>query len=82
MVATIPVGRGPQDITWAPDGRFAYVANVNSDTVSVIDAGTMAVTATLPTGNAPTSVAVLPNGREAYVTNLRDGTVTVLDIDG
>ena len=26
VVATVPVGDGPQDVTWAPDGRFAYVA--------------------------------------------------------
>jgi YVTN family beta-propeller protein len=80
VVATIPVGDGPQDVTWAPDGRFAYVADVDADTVSVIDVATMTVTATVPTGDAPTSVAVLPNGREAYVTNLHDGTLTVLHI--
>ena len=43
----MPVGDGPQDVTWAPDGRFAYVANVDDDTVSVIDAATMTVTATV-----------------------------------
>ena len=82
VVATIPVGDGPQDVTWAPDGRFAYVADVNADTVSVVDAATMTVTATVPTGDAPTSVAVLPDGRAAYVTNLQDGTLTVLHVGG
>ena len=78
VVATIPVGHGPQDVTWAADGRFAYVADVDDDTVSVIDAATMTVTATVVVGDAPTSIAVLPDGRAAYVTNLRDGTLTVL----
>ena len=27
VVATIAVGKNPQDITWAPDGRHAYVVN-------------------------------------------------------
>ena len=58
------------------------MANVDDDTVSVIDAATMTVTATVPTGDAPTSVAVLPNGRAAYVTNLHDGTLTVLNLAG
>ena len=40
VVATIPVGKNPQDITWAPDGRLAYVANTSDDTVSVIDGET------------------------------------------
>ena len=52
----------------------------HDNTVSVINAETMTVTATIPTGNSPTSVAVLPTGTEAYVTNLTDGTVTVLNI--
>jgi YVTN family beta-propeller protein len=82
VVATIPVGQNPQDITWSPDGRFAYVANVNGNSVSVINAETMAVTATLPVGVSPTSVGVLPNGSAAYVTNLKDGTVTVVNIAG
>ena len=54
------------------------MADVDADSVSVIDAATMTVTATIPTGHAPTSVAVVPNGRQAYVTNLRDGTLPVL----
>lgn len=38
VVATIPVEKNPRDIIWAPDGRFAYVVNEGSNTVSVIDA--------------------------------------------
>ena len=82
VVATVRVGDGPQDVSWAPDGRFAYVANVDDDTVSVVDAATMTVTATVVTGDAPTSVAVLPDGRAAYVSNLQDGTLTVLHVGG
>jgi YVTN family beta-propeller protein len=82
VVATIPVGRNPQNIAWAPDGRFAYVVNQGSNTVSVIDARTYQVTATIPTGTGPTSIAVLPNGRQAYVSNLDSGTLTVLELTG
>ena len=55
-----------------------YTANVEGDTVSVIDAETRTVTATIPT-DSPTSIGVLPNGRYAYVTNLDTGTLTVLN---
>ena len=74
------MGRNPQDITWAPDGRFAYIANVDDHSVSVINAETMTVTATIPTGMSPTSVAVLPDGTTGYVTNLDDGTITLLNL--
>ena len=50
VVATIPVGHNPQDIAWAPDGRFAYVVNNSSNNVSVIDARTDKVTTIIPTG--------------------------------
>jgi YVTN family beta-propeller protein len=82
VVVTIAVGRNPQDITWAPDGRHAYVVNTSDSTLSVIDADTATVTATIPTGKSPTSVAVLPDGTAALVSNVADGTLTVLDIDG
>jgi YVTN family beta-propeller protein len=82
VVATIPVEKNPQDIIWAPDGRFAYVVNEGSNTVSVIDARTNQVTATIPTGENPSSIAVLPNGRQAYVSNLDSGTLTVLELTG
>ncbi len=79
-MATIPVGLNPQDITWSADGRFAYIANVNDNTVSVINVDSMSVTATIPTGASPTSIAVLPDGTTGYVTNLKDGTITLLNL--
>jgi YVTN family beta-propeller protein len=82
VITSIPVGAGPQDVTWAPDGHFAYVTCVDADTLSVIAADDWSVTATFPIGDAPTSVAVLPDGSRGYVTNLNDGTVRVLDLDG
>jgi YVTN family beta-propeller protein len=82
VLATIPVGQHPQDIAWAPDGRFAYVVNEGSNSVTVINARTNQVTATIPTGANPTSIAVLPNGRQAFVSNLDGGTLTVLELTG
>jgi len=78
---SVPVGTNPQDVTYAPDGRYLYTANVASGTVSVVDTETRTVTAEIPT-DSPTSVAVLPNGRKAYVTNLNTGTLTVLNTGG
>jgi YVTN family beta-propeller protein len=82
VVATIPVGRNPQDITWSADGRFAYVASVEDDSVSVVDGETFTVTASLPVGDGPTSVAVLPDGSRAYVSLLNEGRLAVLNVGG
>ena len=35
--ATVPVGRYPNGVAITPNGKFAYVANQRSNTVSVID---------------------------------------------
>ncbi|WP_214408125.1 beta-propeller fold lactonase family protein, partial [Pseudonocardia lacus] len=78
-VAEVPVGRTPQDVGFAPDGRYLYTADVEADTVSVVDMATRAVTATIPVCDGPTSVAAHPSGRVAYVTCVNSGEVMVLD---
>ncbi len=56
-----------------------YVANFDSDTVSVIDVSTHTVIATIPVGSRPFGVAVKPDGTRVYVTNYGGNTVSVID---
>ena len=49
---------------------FAYVTNVDSGTVLVIDTATNAVVDTITVGNSPFGVAITHNGSHAYVTNV------------
>jgi YVTN family beta-propeller protein len=58
---------------------FAYIANNGSNTVSVIDTASNAVTATVAVGNEPFGVAVNPAGTRAYVTNISGNNVSVID---
>ncbi|MEH7221091.1 hypothetical protein V7107_27890, partial [Bacillus toyonensis] len=37
VVATIPVGSSPYNVSITPDGQFAYVANAANNNVSVIN---------------------------------------------
>ena len=62
-----------------PAHSFAYVTNSGSNTVSVLDLGSMKVIATLPTGNNPTGVTASPTKDEIYVVNTDSGTVSVID---
>lgn len=77
-VAPIGVGNSPVSVAIAdvPEGnRFAYVANLGDNTVSIIDTASNGVVGTIssdpPEGlmASPTDVAVSPDGRLAYVTN-------------
>ena len=83
---TITVGGHPSGITASKNGKFVYVANANSDTVSVIDTATDAVVETidckpeakLPFGTGSNAVALSPDGRTLYVANGTGNCVAVV----
>lgn len=60
-------------------GLFAYVANFETNAVSVIDAASNTVIATLPVGAGPFGVAATPDGRFVYVTNINSNSVSVIE---
>jgi len=64
-----------------PAGPFAYVANTNDNTVSMIDIPTSlpVTTIPLPSGSGPWGAAISPDQSQVYVTNSQAGTVSVID---
>src|ERR1700721_1433278 len=58
--------------------NFAYVANGQDNTVSVISTTSDMVVQTIPVANSPFGVAVTPNGKFAYVSS-QSGVLTVID---
>lgn len=63
----------------APDETTGYVANIGSDSVSVIDLDSRSVTATFPVGKKPEGIAVHQDTGQIYVANQDDGTLWVVD---
>lgn len=88
VVATVGVGLNPNGIAITPDGRYAYVANNNNnsvpgaDNVSVIDTATNKLVTTINDAsfNEPYTVTINAAGTRAYVTNSNSTTVTIIDI--
>jgi YVTN family beta-propeller protein len=79
VIATIPGGGSPAGIAVTPDGTRAYVTNFVSNSVSVIETATNAVTATIRVGVEPYyGVAITPDGTRAYVTNEGSNSVSVI----
>jgi len=78
LIATIPVGVAPFELTITPDGTRAYVTN-RVGSVSVIDTATNTVIATVLVGSAPHGVAVTPDGLRVYVANNSSDTVSVIE---
>ncbi|MGD0766168.1 MAG: YncE family protein, partial [Dehalococcoidia bacterium] len=65
-----------------PSTNRIYVANYNSNNVSVIDGAGNTVVATVAVvagGNGPEGVAVNPNTNRIYVANFNSGNVSVID---
>ncbi len=83
---TITVGGHPSGITASAKGKFVYVANANSDTVSVIDTATDKVVETidckpeakLPFGTGSNAVALGADGLTLYVANGTGNCVAVV----
>ena len=72
---TVMVGLHPTALHWDEPGARLYVANSNSDSISVINTGTNAVAQTISlqpfqlkvAGVAPNALAVSPDGKTLYV---------------
>ncbi|RPJ74953.1 MAG: YncE family protein, partial [Alphaproteobacteria bacterium] len=58
---------------------FAYITNMDDDSVSVIDISDNHIVNTLDVGVTPIGVAVNPAGTRAYVANSNSNTVSVID---
>ncbi len=88
QVKTVRVGLHPCGLAMSPGRRFVYVANANSDSVSVIDtrsddvAETIACRpeAALPFGSGPNALAVSPDGGTLYVANATNNCVAVVTL--
>ncbi|MCC7028406.1 MAG: beta-propeller fold lactonase family protein, partial [Saprospiraceae bacterium] len=58
---------------------FAYIANGQSNNVSVINTITNNIVATIPVGDFPYGVSVNPDGPLAYITNYGSDNVSVIN---
>src|SRR5213594_4422152 len=82
-IEEVNVGREPNGVALAPDGREAYVANTVDGTVSVLKLNgrreKVKLDKLLRVGTEPYGVAVTPNGNKVYVTNARSNSVSVIN---
>jgi YVTN family beta-propeller protein len=86
LISPIAVGGHPSGMVAGPKGRTLYVANANSDTVSVISTATDTVVETidckperrLPFGTGTNAVAVSADGRMLFVANGTANCVAVV----
>jgi YVTN family beta-propeller protein len=76
--APINVGAEPVTVTFAPNGRTAFVADYASQEVSVIETATGAVRP-IEVGEKPWGLALTPDAQKLFVANFGEGTVSVVN---
>jgi YVTN family beta-propeller protein len=74
------VGHVPKGLALGPGGKFAYVANSWSDTISQVDTGTLEVVRTFHTGLEPNSVLAGREGQYIFTANRIGNDVSVIDL--
>ncbi len=87
VVKEIEVRLHPCGMVMNPDGSRLFVANANSDLISVIDTKTDEVIdefstkpmAELPFGSAPNALSIAPDGKTLYVANGGNNLIAVID---
>ena len=88
-VNEISVGLHPNAIIHSPDNRFIYVANGNSDHISVIHVNSAKVVDTIPVslysakkyyeGSTPNALAINQSGTTLYVANGMNNALAVVE---
>jgi YVTN family beta-propeller protein len=88
VIKEIKVHLHPSGMALHPDGSRLYVANANSDLISVINTQTDAVIkninpkpmAELPFGSAPNALAISKDGKTLYAANGGNNLIAVIDL--
>ncbi len=83
----IPVGANPMAIAVHPNGKYAYVANFGSNSVTVVNIDPTdpqhfnTPDTTVIVGANPIDLVASPLGDRVYVANLRSSDISVLDVE-
>ncbi|NVO12426.1 MAG: autotransporter domain-containing protein [Rhodoplanes sp.] len=76
--SVITVGAYPKNAVFSPDGRYAYVVNAGSNSVTVLDVAARTIVATIGVGNYPNGIAISPDGQYVYATGNASDSVSVI----
>ena len=88
LLDSVDTGDHPTDMTVNARGQWLYVANANSNSVSVVDLHSHKVVETLhtalspnaPIGSTTNSVTLTPNGKVLYIANADNNYLAVFDV--
>jgi len=79
QLAIIPVGKAPKGVKVMPNGRFAYVSNQGSASISVVDLKRLVVVDTIKVKQEPHNIRFTHDGKLAYITLQGGAGLAVID---
>ena len=80
VIAQIPVGKVPHQVTVSATLGKLVASNTADDTISIVDLETFKVRATLQLGAAPEHMELSPGGELLAVGNIDGGTVSLVSL--
>lgn len=75
IVARVPVGKEPEGVRVAPDGKHVLVTNESDNSISILDAQTLKVVKSVVVGKRPRDIAFMPDSKTAYVSGEFDSSL-------
>ncbi len=76
------LGKMPHGLAISPDGKFAYVANLGSRDLAIVDIAGRKLAASVPLDDAAVQAWVEPQGRFVYVSGSNTGQIFKIDAGG
>jgi YVTN family beta-propeller protein len=72
-------GSSPAAIVLEPTGVYAYVANQNSNDISMVHLPTVHTVVTFPVGHSPVDLEISPSGKYLFVTLKTENRLAIMD---
>jgi len=72
------VGAFALTAVFSPDGRYAYVLQPTSNSITVLDVAARTIVGTIGVGSYPNGIAISPDGQHVYATSNFNDTVSVI----
>lgn len=72
--------KSPAHIDFTKDSKYAYVANVMSNDISIVDIKKGEIISSIKVGIMPNEVEPSPDDKFIYVANVQEGSISVVDM--
>ena len=80
LAAAAHVGIAAAAVAVSPDGRLVVAVNPDSNSITLVNAITLAVVAEIPVGDDPRTLSLTPDSKMALVANHGSATLSTVDL--